>query len=456
MRAYPVKEIVAAMNGTLLQEKGEHLITGGVSTDTRSIPENALFFALRGENFDAHNFLAEAVSAGAGALVVDQPEKVPANVPAILVDDVLNGLQRLAHWYRQQLGIPVVAITGSNGKTSTKDLITSVLSQKFKVNATKGNLNNHIGLPLSVLATSEDDEVGVFEMGMNHPGEIAPLCEIARPDVSIITNIGSAHIENMGSRDAIAEEKGAVARALTEKGTLLISANCEYADYFTARNAGYTIAVGNGRGAVRAENLLTTEQGTRFDLVIDQLGRIETSIEVSGKHMVSNAMLAAGAGHVLGLSLEEIAQGLAQAELTSGRLRRFDHEGVGVIDDTYNANKESVSAAIETLAELPAKGSRVIVLGMLAELGEHTSEAYQSVGRLAAKRGLTLVVVGGPAKEIAESASAEGSADVEFFEEITPAAAWLKSKVQEGDLVLFKGSRAAAMERVMNQAFPEK
>lgn len=431
------------------------MITGGVSTDTRSIPSAALFFALRGENFDAHDFLDQAKAAGAAALVIDRIESAPAGVPVLLVDDVLTALQRLARWYCAELDLPVIAITGSNGKTSTKDLTRAVLSQKFSVNATQGNLNNHIGLPLSVLATGGDHEIGIFEMGMNHPGEIAPLCEIVHPDISVITNVGTAHIENMGSQQAIADEKGEVARALTQNGTLLIPTNCEYVEYYRDRTSGKVLAVGNGNGAIRAEELKVGEKGSSFQLVIDGVGSVPASIPVTGKHMVSNAMLAAGVGHVLGLSLAEIAAGLATAELTSGRLRQYVHAGIQVIDDTYNANPESVAAAIETLAELPAKGKKVICLGVMAELGEHASAAYQKIGKLVSTKKLDqLLVVGTAAQEMAESARASGTS-VEFFENAPAAADWLKSNTRKGELVLFKGSRAAAMERVMTLAYPE-
>lgn len=452
MKSYNLQTLASAMKGTLLQPgDGEVVISSGVSTDTRSLKEGALFFALKGENFDAHDFLERADIAA--ALVVDQQEKVPVGRAAILVDDVLSGLQRLARWYCLELGIPVIAITGSNGKTSTKDLTRSVLAQKFSVNATLGNFNNHIGLPLTVLATDEAHEIGIFEMGMNHSGELAPLCEIAKPDISIITNVGSAHIENMGSREAIAEEKGTVARTLSEKGTLLIPADCEFIEQYRQRTAGRILIVGNGRGSVRAENLITDSDGSRFDLVIDALGRIETSIPVTGKHMVSNALLAAGAGFLMGLSLEEISKGLADAELTSGRLRQFDHEGIQVIDDTYNANPESVAAALETLAALPSKGSRIAVLGKMAELGIHAEAAYEKTGRLAAEKDLRLVVVGKPAETIATAAHAVGGS-VDFFSTAKEASSFLKLNTASGDLVLFKGSRAAAMERVMNTVYP--
>jgi len=235
MKSYSIQTLAEALGCPIINGDVTTVISGGVSTDTRVIPESSLFVALKGDRFDAHDFLADAVGKGAAGLLVEDAEKVPEGVPAILVEDTLVGLQNLAAWYRQQLDIKVIAITGSNGKTSTKDLAKGVLSQAFTVTATKGNLNNHIGLPLSVLATSENDEVCVWEMGMNHPGEIAPLCEIARPDISIITNVGTAHIEYMGSREAIALEKGAVAEALTEEGALVVPASCDFIDDFRQR-----------------------------------------------------------------------------------------------------------------------------------------------------------------------------------------------------------------------------
>lgn len=452
MKSSNLQTLAQAMKGTLLRPgDGEVMISFGVSTDTRTLEEGALFFALKGENFDAHNFLDRATAAA--ALVVDQPEKVPVGRPAIIVDDVLSGLQRLAHWYCQELGMPIIAITGSNGKTSTKDFTYSVLAQKLCVNATLGNLNNHIGLPLTVLATEEDHDVGVFEMGMNHSGELAPLCEIARPDISIITNVGSAHIENMGSREAIAEEKGTVARALTKKGTLLIPADCEFIEQYRERTAGRILIVGNGRGAIRAENLKTDAEGSSFDLVIDELGRVPASIPVTGKHMVSNALLAAAAGFVMGLSLEQIAAGLAATQLTSGRLHQFNRDGVQVIDDTYNANPESVAAALETLAALPSKGQRVAALGIMAELGVHAEEAYRGTGQLAAEKNVRLVVVGAEAETIAIAAR-EAGGEADFFIDEKEAADFLKIETSPGDIILFKGSRAAGMEKMMNITFP--
>ncbi|MDB4741060.1 UDP-N-acetylmuramoyl-tripeptide--D-alanyl-D-alanine ligase [Akkermansiaceae bacterium] len=444
MKSYPLQKLAHAMSGSLLQGGEDCVISAGVSTDTRCLPAGAMFFALKGENFDAHHFLAEAIEAGAGALVLQDDSDLPEGIPVILVNDTLKALQALAKWYRGELGIPVVAITGSNGKTSTKDYTHSVLSQKFRVNSTLGNLNNHIGLPLTVLATAADDEVGVFEMGMNHSGELAPLCEIGRPDVSIITNVGTAHIEHLGSRKAIAIEKGTVARVLSEKGTLLLPSDCDEAYDFRASTPARVITVGDGE--IRAENTVSGESGSAFDLTIDGLGTKRTSISIVGRHMISNALLAAGAGYVLGLSLDEISAGLTNAKLTSGRLRRYLSHGLTVIDDTYNANPESVIAALETLASLPGSGRRIAALGMMAELGEHAVEAYPRIGRIARDLGVTLITVGDDADKYG---------DDHHFRNHEEAATWLSNETSPGDIVLFKGSRMAAMDQVMKLTFPE-
>ncbi|NWK56293.1 UDP-N-acetylmuramoyl-tripeptide--D-alanyl-D-alanine ligase [Verrucomicrobiaceae bacterium N1E253] len=458
MKPLTIEEIRSATGGELVGED-TGVMVHEVSTDSRHLTQGALFIALRGDNFDGHAFLQAAVDAGAACLLVDHlPEGWDsAALPCIVVGDTLNGLQRLAYWYRRQLDIRVVGITGSNGKTSVKDFTASVLSQQFRVNATKGNLNNHIGLPLSVLSADEADQVCVWEMGMNHSGEIAPLCEICAPEFGIITNIGTAHIEFLGSRQGIAEEKSALARALPDQGTLIVTASCDYVDYLIERTHSKVIVAGNCRGAVRAEKLRLTDSGSAFDLSIDGEDSVPVEIGVCGKHMVNNALLAAAAGHALGMSAETIARGLNACVLTSGRLRRYESAGVSVIDDTYNANPDSVIAAIETLSELPVdeKSRRIVVLGMMAELGVHADREHRRVGELAAEKGLQVVSVGKAAMQINLGAK-EVSQTSQHFDERDDAAQWLKEYTQSGDCVLFKGSRMAGMEQVMHQAFPQE
>jgi len=302
-----------------------------------------------------------------------------------------------------------------------------------------------------VTATTPAHTAAVWELGMNHSGEIAPLCEIARPDHGIITNIGSAHLEFMGSREAIAEEKGMLARALPPSGTLILPAACEFHDYLRQRTRASLVSVGAERGLVRAENLRPAAGGTRFTLVIEGQPPAEVDLTVPGRHMVTNALLAAAAGWKLGLGSATIATGLSAAVLTNGRLRGFVHRGVTVIDDTYNANPESMAAAIETLADTPVSpgARRLIVLGRMGELGTHAPAAHRRVGELAAAKGLTLIAVGEGAEGIAA-----GAGEAPYFPDFAAAAAWLSREIKAGDAVLFKGSRTATVERLMHTVFP--
>lgn len=453
MNPMTAQQIAEILGTHVASGRSDVIAAGGVSTDTRTLARGAVFFALRGENFDGDTFARTALDSGASVVIVHQWHggDIVGDAAVIEVSDTLLALQRLALWWRKQLDLPVIGITGSNGKTSTKDFTSAVLSRKYHVSATRGNLNNHIGVPLTILSTTQEHTAAVWEMGMNHSGEIAQLCEITKPKFGIITNIGSAHIEFFGTRDAIAEEKGSLARALPMDGMLFIPATCEYHEYLRKRTKASIISVGNGRGLVRAENLVFGAENTRFTMVIEGAGTADVILSVPGRHMVTNALLAAGVGWKLGVPITEIAAGLTSAKLTGGRLHRYVSHGITVIDDTYNANPESMAAAIETLSDMPTThgGRKIIVLGRMGELGVHGPAAHLRTGELAAKRNLIVIVVGEGAGEIAR-----GAKDSLYFPCLDDAAAWLAREARTGDVVLFKGSRTATVEKVMNQAFP--
>lgn len=452
MKHYSLEQLAGAMSGALPAGGGELIVSTGVGTDTRKVESGSLFFALKGENFNAHDFLSEALQEGAVAVVIDEAQRAPEGAPVIVVDDVLSALQRLAKWYLKELDLVKIAITGSNGKTSTKDMVKAVLSERFRVNATLGNLNNHIGLPLTVLATSETDEVGIFEMGMNHPGEIAPLCEIAPPDLSLITSVGTAHIEHMGSREGIAKEKGVVGQALGPDGTLIVPADCDFLDYFQKVTPGKVLVAGEG-GEVFATEVRPQGNGMAFQLHLPGDVTVAVQLPVTGLHMVSNALLAAACGCCLGLGPAEIKTGLEKAVLSGGRLRQLESEGVVLIDDTYNANPDSMQAAIRTLAALPSSGRRVACLGAMAELGEHALSSYEELGRALAASGVSdLVAVGEETLPLVEAA--KEAVTVRHFSAGEEAAQYLVETIVAGEVILFKGSRSAAMEKVMDAAFP--
>ncbi len=444
-------------NGTLVQGDPACTITR-VCTDSRALAPGDLFLALRGENFDGHAFVAQAASLGAAGAIVDtgfEVEGLPESFTVIGVADTLAALQAIAKAYRASLPLRVIGITGSSGKTSTKDFTAAVLGAKYRVVKTEGNFNNHIGLPLTILRASRADEIGVFEMGMNHPGEIAPLAAIAAPDAAIITNIGVAHIEFMGTRDAIALEKGMLAEALPAGGSLVLSAADDYSASIAARSRAATLLAGitgDESVALRAEVLETGFEGTRFKVIAEGTGA-EVYLPVPGLHMVENALLALAVGTVFGVSLAEGAAGLAESRLTKGRLEQKEIRGIHILDDSYNANPDSVIAALKTLVSMPAKGARIAVLGRMGELGAAAEAGHRSVGEAAAKAKIdALIAVGAQADWIADAARGTGLGSVHHVSDTTAAAVLLAELARPGDLVLLKGSRSARMERVLEHS----
>lgn len=443
--------------GTLMQGDPARAITR-VATDSRALQPGDFFVALRGENFDGHAFVAQAAALGAaGALVSTgfDTAGLPGEFGLIRVEDSLAALQAIATAYRASLPLRVLGVTGSSGKTSTKDFAAAVLGAKYRVLKTEGNFNNHIGLPLTILRAGREDAVGVLEMGMNHAGEIAPLAAIAAPEAAIITNIGVAHIEFLGSRAAIAQEKGMLAEALPPGGTLLLKADDDFSAAIAARSRAKTVLVALGeekQAAVRAEAIITHFGGTRFR-VIAEGEEAEVDLPVPGAHMVENALLALAAGRAFGVTLAEGAAALAACRLTAGRLERRTLGGIHFLDDSYNANPDSMRAALRTLAALPTTGARLAVLGRMGELGAEAEAGHRAVGEAAAEAKLdTLIAVGAEAHWIAEAARAAGlgtTGAIHHVADTTAAAELLASLAHPGDLVLLKGSRAARMERVL-------
>ena len=447
MDATALQAIAAACGGVLLCGDGAAVVTN-ISKDTRTLRGGDLYWALQGESFDGHNFVAAAAESGAaGAVVSRVPEDIPAGFALIKVDDTLTALQRLAAWYRDRLTARVVCLTGSNGKTSTKDFAAAVAATKFAVNKTEGNLNNHIGLPLTILSAQKSDEVCVWEIGMNHAGEIEPLARLARPDIGIITNIGVAHIEFLGSREAIAQEKGMLGELLTEGAVMVLPEWDEFTPSLAARTKARVVMAGETAG-LHAENLRPSTHGLDFDLVRGK-ERVAAHLPVTGEHMVRNALLAVSAGLELGLSLRECASGLASTKLSARRLACLDVRGITVLDDSYNANPDSMEAALHALRSLPGGGRRFAVLGRMGELGAYADEGYRRVGRAAAASMDVLIAVGPETDSMAEEAERSGAREVRRADDTSSAARLLRELARPGDAVVIKGSRAARMERVL-------
>ena len=452
MDATSLQHLAQWASGTLTGGNPAQTVTR-VCTDSRSLKAGDLFVALRGEYFDGHAFVAAAAAAGAAAAVVDGAfEGDGAGDFALLrVADTLAALQAIATRYRASLPLRVVALTGSSGKTSTKDFLAAVLGEAFRVVKTEGNLNNHIGLPLTLLRASAADEIGVFELGMNHPGEIAPLAAMAAPEAGVITNIGVAHIEFMGSRTAIAQEKGMLAEALPAAGFLVLGAGDDFSASIARRSTARTILAGIGRGDVSATILDTGFEGSRF---LARAGgeEAEVILPVPGMHMVENALLALAAGLGFGIPLAVGAQGLAQCRLTKGRLEQKTLGGIHFLDDSYNANPDSMRAALRTLATLPVSGARIAVLGRMGELGAESEHGHRAVGKEVAEAGIDLLLaVGGEeAGWIAAAARQAGAKEVHHVADPEAAATLLAARARPEDLILLKASRSARMERVLD------
>src|ERR1041384_8477494 len=316
MNPLPLSKI-AKFGATSLTSGDGSVMIDKVSTDSRTLKPGELFVALRGENFDGHNFVESAAKTGAAGAIVDSnwKGKTPDSFALIRAKDTLQAYQQVAANYRKSLKLKVVAITGSNGKTSTKDFTAAVLARRFRVTKTEGNFNNHVGLPRTILEATSRDEIGVWEIGMNHPGEIAALAKLAAPDVAIITNVGIAHIEFMGSREAIAREKGSLAEAVASNGTLILNADDAFSESIAKRTSAKIILAGIDNGSVRATDITKNSTGSEFT-ILEGAHRCRAQLPVPGIHMVQNAMLAVAVGRVFGLSLEECAVGLASTPLT--------------------------------------------------------------------------------------------------------------------------------------------
>jgi UDP-N-acetylmuramoyl-tripeptide--D-alanyl-D-alanine ligase len=447
---------IAEFAGAKIVSGDGTVVIDRIRTDSRTLKRGELFVALRGENFDGHNFVEAVAKAGAAGAIVESNWKgeLPDTFALIRAEDTLHAYQELAANYRRSLSLKVVAITGSNGKTSTKDFAAAVLARRFRVTKTEGNFNNHVGLPRTILEATSDHEVAVWEIGMNHPGEVASLARLAMPDVVIITNIGVAHIEFMGSREAIAEEKGALAEAVAAEGSVILNADDPFTRSIAARTRAKLLLAGTTAGTIRASEISQSESGTDFT-ILEGAHRCRAQLPVPGLHMVQNALLAVAAGRVFGLSLEDCAAGLVAAPLTKARLQIKDIQGVHFLDDSYNANPDSMKAALRTLVELDVDGKRIAVLGEMRELGSESEHGHREVGETAAALKVDhLITIGNVAATIAQAAERAGLGKSTAVQSTSEAAELLSEIAAPGDLVLIKGSRAARTEEVIEQFRP--
>lgn len=438
--------------------KGADAPYTGVSTDTRTLSKGALFVALRGPNFDGNRFVGAALAAGAVGAVVDGEQPVPA-LSQIVVSDTQAALERAGHGWREQFAIPVVGVAGSNGKTTAKEMTAAILGQMGNCLATRGNLNNHIGVPLTLLRFEPANRFAVVEMGANNPGEVAHLVRIARPTVGMITNAGAEHLEGFGSIEGVARAEGEMVEGLAPDATAVINADDEFVDLWRKLTRARVVTFGVRAAAdFKADDVRTTigPEGflTHFNLV-SPLGRAPVVLHMGGRHNVSNALAAAAAAAAAGAGLEHIVAGLGTMRAVAGRLQfKKALSGAWIIDDSYNANPSSMHAGIETLAELD--GAKWLVIGDMAELGEFAPAAHKEIGEFARAHGVDrLYAIGSLAKLAVDSfgAGAQWFADASALSSALardlgePAGAGVSGP---GVRLLIKGSRVNRLERVVD------
>jgi len=440
----------------------------GASIDTRTMTEGNLFFCIRGDRFDGHRFIDNAIEKKAAGIVLSENCNTPPFQAGpsgdrfpffIKVDDTLAALQEFAQKARKNSSVRVVAVTGTNGKSSAKEMIASVLEEKFKTLKNKGNLNNHIGLPLTLMELEDDHEIAVLEMGMSAEGEIRRLTEIAQPDIGLITNISPAHLEQLKTLKNVQKAKGELFQALRPKDLAIVNADdplvVELAENLVAKKI--TIGIENPAD-IWADNIRPGKNaGFHFQLHI-QGKAIEVELPFLGRCNIYNALTAFAAGSALGMQAEEMKTGLRRCRLPSQRQEFFEKDGVKFINDAYNANPQSMREAIKTLESFQTSGNKFFVMGEMLELAGLAQSEHSKIGKeIAASRIDFLVTVGEMPQLAAQSALNDGmKADhVSAFEDVESATSYLKEHVVAGDCVLVKGSRGARMERVIDNCFQE-
>ncbi|MCH9756788.1 MAG: UDP-N-acetylmuramoyl-tripeptide--D-alanyl-D-alanine ligase [Gammaproteobacteria bacterium] len=422
----------------------DDIVITGVSIDTRTLAPGNLFVAFRGEQVDGHTFISEAIKCGAAAILCIDPQ-VNLDVPVLVYPNLEEALALIATAYRAKFSCPVVALTGSNGKTTVKEMLAAILPDNTFV--TPGNWNNHLGVPLSVLQLTPLHQTAVFELGANHAGEIEHTVQIVKPDVALINNIGPAHIEGFGSLDGTAKAKGEIYQGLMSKGTAIVNADDAYAHFWDDVIQDRRVLRFSSidlKADVYATDIQLDIQGVTFTLVTPS-AQVLVTLQVPGMHHVQNALAAAAVAVALDIKIDEIAKGLAQFSGVSGRLTpKKTSVGAVILDDTYNANLNSVLTGINVLASYP--GRRILVLGDMGELGEYAYAHHTSVGETAKLKGIDVLLTCGKISEAATEAFGDAA---QHFDNRAALLEVLRPELDEKTTVLVKGSRSSAMEQVV-------
>lgn len=449
-----LQEILAATGGSC--DKIANVEFGGVNTDSRSIKSGELFVALSGENFDGHNYCTKALELGAAGVVISHDVAgLPQDAVIIKVDDTLKAYQLIAKaWRDKQQNLKVVAVTGSNGKTSTKDLIAACLAAKYNVVKTQANFNNEIGLPKTLLNIKPDTDIAVVEMGMRGLGQIKALCQLASPDVAVVTNVGKTHMELLGSMENIAKAKGEIVENLTAQQFAVLNGDDAFASKMAEKTAAQPVTYGLADGAdVRAENVVLNADGSEFDCVCAKTGeRAHITLPLLGEHNVYNALAAIAAALVFKVSLAQIGEALKNVKLTGKRQEFVQLGAVTVINDAYNASPASMASALKTLhAVKAAKGGRAVaVLADMLELGAMSAACHTEVGELAAAEGVDVLITYGEESVNTGLAAQKGGVKTFICKDRAEAAKILSGVVRNNDIILLKGSHSMQVDGLID------
>ncbi len=450
MKPTKLKQIALWFGGELDPPYHE-IEVAGVSTDSREVKPGQLFVPLAGARVDGHNFIRRAMENGAVA-VLNAKQPAPSGIPMIQVEDTLLAFGAIAAGYRASMPAQVLAITGSVGKTTTKEMLAAILQRQFRTVWTEGNHNNNLGLPMSVMDMEADTEIAVLELGMNHFGEMSYLTKIARPNMAIFTNIGTMHIEHLGSREGILRAKMEILEGMNDDAVVVMNGDepllWNLRD--TMRFRHYYFGIENISCDVRAVNIRTDDSGVRFDVAA--FGKeFEVFVPANGQHTVYNALAAVTAAMLSGATPENMAAGLATFENSGMRQKIYEKNGYTILEDCYNAGPESMEAALNVLAERSSKGRRIAVLGDMLELGSSSMAEHYRIGRLAVGKADLIFAYGVNATRVVTGAVTGGMnpARAMYYDEQDQLIHELKAKAQPGDTLLFKGSRGMKMERVL-------
>lgn len=449
-----LKEIKELLGNQVIHDKDDSIMIENISTDSRNIQKNSIFIAIKGENFDGHDFIEKAIQLGAYGVVISKDHHNKKNISyssLIEVDDTIEAYGKIARFYREKRKFKVVAITGSSGKTTTKDMIAQVLESKFNVVKTFKNNNNEIGLPYTILSATEDTEVLVLEMGMRALDEIKQLTEIADPDIGIITNIGVAHIGELGSRENIFQAKTELYQNMRNDGIAIINGEDDFFNQMLSTFSGEKRVFGfNEQATIKGEIIRESQDFTKL-LIKRENQEYIVDLPFTGKHLILDALGAIEIGLIFNIDINDIIMSLSRLDVSPGRLEVKDFENYTIIDDTYNANPDSMRASLNILEKY--NGFKIAVLGDMKELGPHEAELHKEVGEYCSQLMIdTIITVGALGRYIGEGInSSTNNNDIKVYSVLSNLDAYdiLKKVIQTDAVVLVKGSRAMGMEKII-------